>query len=408
MNNLEGRAKITALLEERPDVTIVQMSTGGNDWQETGWSPAWAGGSNEKALLSDIMRNAGGVVDHILSLRPDIQILWSSYDFPRPVNLTWKPIEVNTFLITLADEMAKFADSRPGVSSVDINGALQVAYGFDGIQHFPWIGYDPDVVIPPGDPSLPNPEFPSPPKPFLPRDSWHLTSSGYKKLAQAQYDGYYRQMLAGNNFHINAGHSGAWYNPETSGQGQLIDVVPATHFMFLAWFTFTSSASNNPVEQQWYTASGNYSGDTAELILHETLGGQFDDPQEVSINPVGTVTVSFSDCEQGHMTYSIDIDGRVGTIPLERAIPGSGTVCEEQSSKAANTTEAVDINAGMDGAWYDADKPGQGFLIDAHPNPDGSNFIFVAWFTYGDDIASGQSWLTAEVNFEGSSAAIDV
>jgi len=209
-------------------------------------------------------------------------------------------------------------------------------------------------------------------------------------------------------FQINAGHAGAWFNPDTSGQGQLIDVVPEDQFMFLAWFTFTDAASNNPDEQHWYTAQGNYSGNTAPLILHETLGGKFDDPQETSTTPVGTVTVSFSDCEQGQMVYSIDTDGREGTIPLERVIPGSGSVCEDQNGNAAVTTEAVDINAGMDGAWVDSDTLGQGFLIDAHTNPDGSHYIFVAWFTYGDDTASGQRWLTAQGDFVGSTDEIDI
>ncbi|MCH7506702.1 MAG: hypothetical protein IID60_05320, partial [Proteobacteria bacterium] len=56
------------------------------------------------------------------------------------------------------------------------------------------------------------------------------------------------------NTTINAGHSGAWYNPETSGQGQLIDVVPADQFIFLSWFTFTDGGSSNPDQQHWYTA----------------------------------------------------------------------------------------------------------------------------------------------------------
>ena len=212
----------------------------------------------------------------------------------------------------------------------------------------------------------------------------------------------------GPAFEINAGHSGAWYNSETSGQGQLIDVEPDTQFMFLAWFTFTAAASNNPDQQHWYTAQGNYSGNTAELVLYETLGGLFDDPEETSTNPVGEVTVSFTDCEQGQMVYSIDTDGRQGTIPLQRLVPGSGDVCEEQSGKADIITEMVDINAGMNGAWVNEDTLGQGFLIDAHTNPEGDNFIFVAWFTYGADTASGQRWLTAQGDFEGSTAAIDI
>lgn len=62
----------------------------------------------------------------------------------------------------------------------------------------------------------------------------------------------------------------------------------------------------------------------------------------------------------------------------------------------------------MDGAWYDENTPGQGFLFDVHPAPERGNFIFVAWFTYGDDTAAGQRWLTAQGSFEGSTAEIDV
>ena len=207
------------------------------------------------------------------------------------------------------------------------------------------------------------------------------------------------------NAQINAGHAGAWFNSATSGQGQLIDVEPESQFMFVSWFTYTDAASDNPNEQQWYTAQGNYTGNTAVLDLFETLGGKFDDPKEVTTTRVGEVTLSFSDCEQGQMTYSLDEEGLQGTFPLLRVIPGSGNVCEELSG---NTTQAVDINAGMDGAWFDPDTSGQGYFIDAHPDPEGGNFIFVSWFTYGNATASGLRWLTAQGGFEGSMAEIDV
>ncbi len=213
---------------------------------------------------------------------------------------------------------------------------------------------------------------------------------------------------SGQNSHINAGHAGAWFNPDTSGQGQLIDVDPAEQSLFVSWFTFTDAASDNPNEQHWYTAEGNYTGNTAELILYETLGGRFNDPQPVSTDPVGTATLSFTDCGHGQMHYDFDNEQRQGSFPLQRVIPGSNNVCEERSGTSANATEAVNINPGMDGAWYDTDKPGQGFFIDAHTTPEGDNFIFVAWFTYGADTASGQRWLTAQGDFEGSTAPIDI
>ena len=62
----------------------------------------------------------------------------------------------------------------------------------------------------------------------------------------------------------------------------------------------------------------------------------------------------------------------------------------------------------MDGAWFDSDTPGQGFFIDAHVDSEGSNFIFVSWFTYGEQTVSGQRWFTAQGSFAGSLAELDV
>jgi len=239
-------------------------------------------------------------------------------------------------------------------------------------------------------------------------DNLHHNLAGEAWVAEKWFEVLASILPVSEPFQINAGHAGAWFNNATSGQGQLIDVEPEEQFMFVAWFTYTDAASNNPYEQHWFTAQGNYSGNQAELILYETLGGQFDDPQEVSNKPVGEVTLSFTDCDKGQITYRFDEEERQGSFPLTRVIPGSGNVCEQLSGTAASSTEAVNINAGMDGAWYDKNASGQGFLIDAHPNPAGDNFIFVAWFTYGEDTESGQRWLTAQGNFEGSTAAIDV
>ncbi len=236
-------------------------------------------------------------------------------------------------------------------------------------------------------------------------DGLHHNRVGEAWVAENWFEVLASIWPASEPFQINAGHSGAWFNPDTSGQGQLIDVEPETQFMFVSWFTYTDAASDHPFEQRWLTAQGNYSGNTAELDLWETLGGKFDDLQEVTRTRIGEVTLSFNDCKQGLMSYNIDEEELLGEFPLNRVIGGSGNVCEGLSG---NATQAVDINAGMDGAWFDSDTPGQGFFIDAHPDPEGSNFIFVSWFTYGEQTASGQRWLTAQGGFEGSTAEIDV
>ncbi len=215
----------------------------------------------------------------------------------------------------------------------------------------------------------------------MPAARWGVTSGVIGRkiyvLGGSTEQGFGHNSLSTNEVYtaespgINSGHAGAWFNSDTSGQGQFIDVVSREQLIFLSWFTFTGAASDHPFEQQWFTAQGKYSGDTATLDLFETLGGKFDDPQEVTTTQVGEVTLSFSDCDQGQMTYSFDEGNLQGEFPLIRVIGGSGNVCEQLSG---NTTESVDINAGMDGAWFDLGTPGQGYFIDAHPDPEGGQF----------------------------------
>lgn len=205
------------------------------------------------------------------------------------------------------------------------------------------------------------------------------------------------------DFAINAGHAGAWFNPATPGQGLFIDVDSSRGYMFLGWFTFTGAGSEAPNQQRWFTAQGDYSGNTATLVLSETRGGRFDDPQAVTTTPVGEITLAFVDCNLGELLYRLDDSGLEGSFPLERVIPGSAGTCDELAGSAP---QAVAINAGMDGAWYDEATSGQGFFIDAQPDPQGGNFLFLSWFTYGDDSVSGQRWLTAQGAFSAARAQL--
>jgi hypothetical protein len=204
---------------------------------------------------------------------------------------------------------------------------------------------------------------------------------------------------------INAGHAGAWANFDTLGQGQLIDVFSEQRYIFLAWFTYTTADSSDPFAQRWLTAQGNYVGNTAVLPLYETLGGAFDDSRPVETLPVGVVTLSFTGCGLGHMSYQFENEDLNGSFPIQRVIPGSGNLCESLSS---NAPQSVDINTGMDGSWYSEDTPGQGFLLDVHQDSAGNNFMFVAWFTYGDVSSSGLRWLTAQGTFNGPTAVLEL
>jgi hypothetical protein len=194
---------------------------------------------------------------------------------------------------------------------------------------------------------------------------------------------------------INAGFSGGWFEPATSGQGFFIDITPAANFVFVAWFTYTDADSPDPNEQHWYTLQGNYQGNAAELIISETLGGEFDSPEAPATNPVGTATLVFFGCDRGELRFRFD-DGREGVIPIRRVISGSDNVCEDQAGLAL---QVVNVNAGMDGSWFEPATSGQGFFFDVHPNGQGGGFFFGAWFTYGDGTDSGQQWYTVQGDY---------
>jgi hypothetical protein len=137
-------------------------------------------------------------------------------------------------------------------------------------------------------------------------------------------------------------------------------------------------------------------------VLYESSGGKFDDPQSVTTLPVGSITLTFLSCTEAVMDYSFDAWDAQGTVELERVIPGSDDSCREL---ATQTLESVDINSGMDGAWFNPETSGQGFKVDAYP---ANNFMFVAWFTYSDDYASGLRWFTAQGPIEGNLATMKI
>lgn len=332
----EKIGRISTWLDDWPDTIIVHLSIGGNDWNS--WTPDMAGTQEEADLFAAIVENVEAIADYIFSIRPDVQIVWSSYDFTRP-NDQGTPTELNALTIKMAELATQLAMTKPGLSFADIVGTLQVKFGFDGVQY---TEFDPPYVIPPGDPSLPDPTLPSPYQLF-PRDApSHPTGTGYKALAQAQYDLFYAPALAGQDFQINPGLNDAWFNLATNGQGFLITVFPDRKEMFLAWFTFDKERPPEDVTallgepgHRWLTAQGPYEGDTANLTIFVTEGGVFDSVEPVAeTDPAGegTITIEFADCTEGLVNYEITSLDISGVIPIQRISPDNVSLCETLAS----------------------------------------------------------------------------
>ena len=145
---------------------------------------------------------------------------------------------------------------------------------------------------------------------------------------------------------VNHGVSGSWYEPVTSGQGLVFDLVPSVNLMAAYWFTY-------PIEggaREWYLATGDINGDSVEFTIHQTDNGYFDEVSQVQTDAVGSAQLNFSSCNEATWLYQIDTLGITGEIPLQRIAPDF--LCE-QLLPAANATVVSHTNAWADiiGEW---------------------------------------------------------
>ena len=187
-----------------------------------------------------------------------------------------------------------------------------------------------------------------------------------------------------DEFSINQGISGAWFDETTPGQGFLIDVDPSSQFLFVAWFTFDAGAAKvGAPEHRWLTAQGNYSGGSADLELSSTSGGRFDDPQAVSTVPAGSLSISFSDCETGTVSFDLTDDGLQGEISIKRVIPGTGDLCASGM-----------VSKGMsDSFWTASGGPSGGSVTQIHRHDTDSIFAIVGNLgALHRSTDNGQSW----------------
>ncbi|MCK7593877.1 cupredoxin domain-containing protein [Pseudomarimonas salicorniae] len=118
---------------------------------------------------------------------------------------------------------------------------------------------------------------------------------------------------AGN---LDPNSSGSWFNPQTDGQGFLIEVSAIPKVFTLAWFTWGDNGAYD-----WLTAAGNYTGPTATLVLSRTRGGAFNDPKPVQSNDAGTASFRLTGCDTAEFTFSMTDPPRSGTIPLRKLLP---------------------------------------------------------------------------------------
>jgi len=130
---------------------------------------------------------------------------------------------------------------------------------------------------------------------------------------------------------IGPGFTGAWYDPQQSGHGLFIEVLPNSGFLAW-WFTFTPDGT----QQSWFGGVGTYSGNTATVPAILTSGGRWIpnfDPSKRVDHPWGTLTFTFTDCEHGRVDFASSYPGYGDNhMDLTRLTSPAGLTCASTAS----------------------------------------------------------------------------
>jgi plastocyanin len=128
------------------------------------------------------------------------------------------------------------------------------------------------------------------------------------------------------NVPITSGFTGAWYDPNQSGHGIFIEVLPGSQ-MLAWWFTFNPDGT----QQAWFGNVGAIDGDTATIDAIQTAGGRWIpnfDPANVTQPAWGRLVFTFTDCNHGRVDFTSSVAGYgEGHMDLTRITQPAGLSC---------------------------------------------------------------------------------
>lgn len=204
------------------------------------------------------------------------------------------------------------------------------------------------------------------------------------------------------------GLDGAWYAAYESGQGFAFDYIAGNSTVFMPWFTYGAFGGNDPAKLAWYALQGTVTSAAthADLLIYQTDPGNFNSGT-VGGHAVGTAQLSFSDCNNGQLSYRFDPDtnlGRRGVISLMRLSPSTAscTLADGTTAPAQIANPPTNgFDARQSGSWFDPSTSGQGIELAVIPSGPGfPGLAFAAWFTFdpvgmADDPAH-EHWFTLQ------------
>jgi hypothetical protein len=119
--------------------------------------------------------------------------------------------------------------------------------------------------------------------------------------------------------------SGAWYDPNTSGQGLLFEVNPILNYFAAAWYTYIPGGQTigGVASQRWYTLQAPLTGSATinDIPIYASVGGIFNNPVKPTLSQVGTAQLIFQSCSTATLTFNFtggSSNGQNGSISLQR------------------------------------------------------------------------------------------
>jgi len=139
---------------------------------------------------------------------------------------------------------------------------------------------------------------------------------------------------------IGPGFTGAWYDPQQSGHGLFLEVLPGNRLLAW-WFTFTPDGT----QQSWFGGVGTISGNTATVPVDLTQGGRWIpnfDPTKIVGVPWGTLVFTFNDCNNGRVDFSSTYPGYGSNhMTLTRLTLPDRLTCTDAASGDAKAAQGM-------------------------------------------------------------------
>jgi len=173
---------------------------------------------------------------------------------------------------------------------------------------------------------------------------------------------------------VDAQYSGAWYDPQRSGEGIELEILPNNK---AAMFFFTYPPIGAAGLQTWLTAVGDIVDNGIEFANVELPS--LDANGQVQGQHWGRIGLTFDDCNSGAMRWDGPANWGSLEVPLTRLTSPQGLGCGIQGGTPPSANSAT-------GAWDDPAYPHRGFLMEQLD----SQTIATLWF--GFDASGAPAW----------------